>query len=84
MLTKKTGLLILLDVEKFLKSLKDKKCTASEVSKYGVFSDPYSLVFELNTEIYRVNLRIQSNTGKYGPEKTSHLDTFHAVIFHDN
>ena len=27
--------------------------------KYGVFSGPYFPVFELNTEIYRVNLRIQ-------------------------
>ena len=26
-----------------------------------------------------VNLRIQSNTGKYGPEKTPFLDIFHAV-----
>ena len=23
-----------------------------------------------------------SNTGKYGPEKTPHLDTFHAVNIH--
>ena len=28
---------------------------------------------------YFVSLRIQSNCGKYGPEKTSYLDTFHAV-----
>ena len=24
--------------------------------------------------------RIQSNTGKYGPEKTPYLGTFHAVL----
>ena len=36
------------------------------VSKYGVFSGPYFPVFGLNT-------------GKYGPEKTPHLGTFHAV-----
>ena len=31
-------------------------------------------------EIYRVNLHIFSqNTGKYGPEITPYLDTFHAV-----
>ena len=39
----------------------------------GVFSGPYFPVFGLNTEIYG------PNTGKYGPEKTPHLDTFHAV-----
>ena len=40
--------------------------TAREVSKYGVFSGLYFPVFGLNT-------------GKYGAEKTPHLDTFHAV-----
>ena len=40
--------------------------TAGKVFKYGVFSGPYFPVFGLNT-------------GKYGPEKTSYLDTFHAV-----
>ena len=37
------------------------------MSKYGVISDPYYPVFGLQT-------------GKYGPEKTPYLDTFHAVI----
>ena len=37
-----------------------------EVSKYGVFSGPYFLVFS-------------TNTGKYGLEKTQYLDNFHAV-----
>ena len=41
---------------------------AWKVSKYGVFSGLYFPVFGLNT-------------GNYGPEKTPHLDTFHAVIF---
>ena len=36
------------------------------MSKYGVLSGPYFPVFGLNT-------------GKYGPEKTSYLDTFRAV-----
>ena len=39
------------------------------MSKYGVFSDRYFPVFGLNTE-------------KYGPEKTLHLDTFHAVCYY--
>ena len=37
------------------------------MSKYGVFSVSYFPVFGLNT-------------GKYGPEQTPYLDTFHAVI----
>ena len=51
--------------------------TAWKVSKYGVFSGPYFLVFGLNT-------------GKYGQEKAPYLDTFHAVnqtvfgLFHVN
>ena len=36
--------------------------TARKVSRYGVISDPYLPVFGLNTEIYGINLRIQSNT----------------------
>ena len=38
--------------------------TALKVSKYGVISGPYFLVFGLNTEIYEVNLRIQSEYRK--------------------
>ena len=30
--------------------------------------------------IYFVNSVFSPNTGKYGPEKTLYLDTFHAVI----
>ena len=40
--------------------------TALKVSKYGVFSGLYFPVFGLTT-------------GKYGPEKSPYLDTFHAV-----
>ena len=36
------------------------------MSKYGVISGPYFPIFGLNT-------------GKYGPEITPYLDTFHAV-----
>ena len=38
--------------------------TAWRVSKYGVFSGPHFPVFGLNTEIYFVNIRIQSEFGK--------------------
>ena len=43
-----------------------KQHTAWKVSKYGVISGPYFPVFG-------------PNTGKYGPEITPYLDTFHAV-----
>ena len=49
------------------------------MSKYGVFSGPYFLAYRLSTEIFFVNLRIQSECEKYGSEKTPHLDTFHAL-----
>ena len=42
--------------------------TAWKVSKYGVFFGPYFPVFS-------------RNTGKYGPEITPYLDTFHAVLY---
>ena len=47
--------------------------TALKVSKYGVFSGPYFPVF---TPYLSVS---SPNAGKYGPEKTRYLDTFHAV-----
>ena len=55
------------------------KVALHEVSKCGVFSGPYFPVFGLNTEIYGINVHIQSDTGKYGPEKNLYLDTFHTV-----
>ena len=45
--------------------------TARKVSNYGVFSDPYFPVFGLNTEIYGVNLRIQSEYRKIRTRKNS-------------
>ena len=45
---------------------KHKTNTVWKVSKYGIFSGPCFAVFGLDT-------------GKYGPEKTTYLDTFHAV-----
>ena len=40
--------------------------TVWNVSKYGVFSGPHFSVFS-------------PNAGKFGPEKTPYLDTFHVV-----
>ena len=44
----------------------ERKRSLHEVSKYGHFSGAYFSVFN-------------SNTGKYGPEKTWYLDTFHTM-----
>ena len=43
-----------------------------------VFSDPYFPAFGLNTERYL--FVFSPNVGKYGPEKTPNLVTFHAVL----
>ena len=47
------------------------------MSKYGAFSGPYFSAFGLNTEYLSV---FSVNAGKYGPEKTPYLDTFHVVL----
>ena len=60
-------------------NLRLKTGTVWNVSKYGVISRSYFPVLGLNTEIHK-NLSVFSpNTGKYGPEITPYLDTFHAV-----
>ena len=46
--------------------------------KYGVFFYPYFPAFGLNTDTKYLSV-FSPNTGKYGPEKTPYLDTFHAV-----
>ena len=51
-------------------------CTAWKVSKYGFFSGPYFPVPGLNTEIYFVNLRIQSEYGKIRTKKNSAFGHF--------
>ena len=53
--------------------------TAWKVSKYGVISGPYFPVFGLNTGKI-IQEKFSLNTGKYGPEITAYLDTFHAVF----
>ena len=52
--------------------------TIWKLSKYGGFF--WSLFSCIQTEhgVYGVNLRIQSNTWKYGPEKTLRWEAFHA------
>ena len=60
-----------------LASVQLEKYTARKVSKYGVLSGPYFPAFGLNTKRYEV---FSLNVGRYGPEKTPYLDTFHSVI----
>ena len=50
------------------------------MSKCGVFSGLYFSAFGMNTERWGVSLVFSPNAGKYGPEKTPYLDTFHAVV----
>ena len=45
--------------------------TARKVSKYGVSSGPYFSVFGLNTDIYSINVRIQSKYRKIRTRKHS-------------
>ena len=45
------------------------------------FSSPYFPKFGLNTERYRVSLRIQSKCGKVQTRKTPNTDTFHTVTY---
>ena len=45
--------------------------TAQKVSKYEVFSGLYFSVFGLNTEIYSVNIHIQSKYGKIRTRENS-------------
>ena len=54
--------------------------TAWKASKYGVFSGPYFPVCGLNTEIYGVYLRVQSEYRKIRTRKNQFLDTFRAVF----
>ena len=49
---------------------------AWKVSKYGVISGPYFPVFGLNTEIYFVNLCIQSKYRKVRTRKNSAFGHF--------
>ena len=52
------------------------------MSKRGVFSGLYFPVFGLNTEIYAVNLRIQSKNSVFGHSLRS--DKHHIFRKHEN
>ena len=48
---------------------------------YRSYSGPYFPAFGLNTERYRVSLRIQPKCGKMLTRITPNTDTFHAVLY---
>ena len=50
------------------------------MSKYGNLSGPYFPAFGVNTRDTKYLSAFSPNVGKYGPEKTPYLDTFHAVV----
>ena len=56
-------------------SLLRQKC-----SNLKIFSSPYFPVFGLNTEVYLVNLSIQSEYEKRKTRKTSNSSTFNALL----
>ena len=61
-----------------LRDLEGRHC-AKSVQIRG-FPGPYFLVFGLYLDVFTPWIFVFSpNTGKYGPEKTSHLDSFHVV-----
>ena len=49
-------------------------------SIFSCIRTEYRDLLGLNIEIYKVNLRIQSEYWKIRPEKTPYWDTFHAVL----
>ena len=56
------------------------------MSKYGVIPGPYFTVFELNTEIYFANLRIQSEYREIRTRNNSvfgHFSLFNSVFVDD-
>ena len=55
--------------------------TAREMTKYGVFSGPYFPVFGINTEIYEVNLCIQSKYGKIRTRRKPVFEHFLRSMF---
>ena len=56
--------------------------TTWKVSEYGVYSGPYYPVFGLNTKIYSLNLRIQSEYRKIQTRKNSVFGHFSRSDYH--
>ena len=71
---------ILRDIVLLRTITQEKYITAGRLSKYGVFSGPYFALFGLNTEIYGVKLRIQSEHRKRRTRKNSILGHFSGSV----
>ena len=56
-----------------------KKGNCVKIVRIWSFSGPYFPTFALNTEKYRVSLRIKSKCGKIRTRKTPNTDTFQVV-----
>ena len=61
-----------------------RRSTTWKVSKYGVISGLYFLVFGLNTKRYSYLSIFSPNARIYGPEITPYLGTFQAVETYSN
>ena len=55
-----------------------KHVSLHEKSPYPEFSVPHLLAFGLHTEVYRVNLHIDSECGKIRTRKIPNMNTFNA------
>ena len=53
--------------------LYERSDSTQKASNFGVFSGPYFPVFGLNTKIFRLNLRVQSEYGKIQAEENSNF-----------
>ena len=53
------------------------RITAKNVLKYKLLFGPYFAVFVMNTQIYSVNLRVQSEYGKIWTRKNPYSGTFY-------
>ena len=65
-------------------SVSDSVPLRERMSRFGGFSGPYFPVFGVNTEIYRVTTRINSEYSKIRTRKTPKLDFFRLVINFSN
>ena len=64
-----------------------RSCELREKCLYLDFSDPHFLAFGLNTEIYSLNIRNQSECWKMRTRKSPNTDSFYPASdysFHDN
>ena len=74
--SKRTKQLSCLISETFCHSILPRRCVLCKKTPYSEFSGPYFSAFRLNTEIYSVNLHIQSKCRKKKDQKNSEYANF--------